>query len=132
VPQLQTVLKYLGAAWMAWLAWKLASAGAMGKDGAGKARPMSFAGAAAFQWVNPKAWVMTVGAVTSYLPHGFALQDVLLMGLIFGIIGLPCVGAWASFGAGMQRVLQQPRSVRLFNFTMAGLLLASLYPVFVE
>jgi threonine/homoserine/homoserine lactone efflux protein len=132
VPQLQIILKYVGAAWMVWLAWKLANAAPMGKDGKSSARPMSFAGAAAFQWVNPKAWVMAVGAVTSYLPHGFALKDVLLLAAIFGAIGTPCVGIWASFGVGMQRVLQQPRAVRIFNFTMAGLLLASLYPVLAE
>lgn len=132
VPQLQVVLKYVGAAWMVWLAWKLANAAPMGKDGKSSSKPMSFIGAAAFQWVNPKAWVMAVGAVTSYLPHGFALKDVLLLALVFGAIGVPCVGIWASFGVGMQRVLQQPRAVRVFNFTMAGLLLASLYPVLVE
>lgn len=132
VPQLQTVLKYVGAAWMVWLAWKLANAAPMGKNGANSAKPMSFIGAAAFQWVNPKAWVMSVGAVTSYLPHASELKDVITLALIFGVIGTPCVGIWASFGVGMQRVLQQPRAVRIFNFTMAGLLLASLYPVLVD
>jgi threonine/homoserine/homoserine lactone efflux protein len=132
VPQLQVVLKYVGAAWMVWLAWKLANAAPMGKNGENSANPMSFIGAAAFQWVNPKAWVMSVGAVTSYLPHASELKDVITLAVIFGVIGTPCVGIWASFGVGMQRVLQQPRAVRIFNFTMAGLLLASLYPVLVE
>jgi threonine/homoserine/homoserine lactone efflux protein len=132
VPQLQVVLKYVGAAWMVWLAWKLANAAPMGKNGENSAKPMSFIGAAAFQWVNPKAWVMSVGAVTSYLPHASELKDVITLAVIFGVIGTPCVGIWASFGVGMQRVLQQPRAVRIFNFTMAGLLLASLYPVLVE
>jgi threonine/homoserine/homoserine lactone efflux protein len=132
VPVLQVVLKYLGAAYLAWLAWKLANAKPMGEGSKAVAKPMGFVGAAAFQWLNPKAWMMVVSAVTNYLPHGFHLRDVLIIAAIFIVIGLPCVGAWASFGANMQRVLRDPKSVRIFNLTMAALLLASLYPVLVE
>ena len=86
-------------------------------------------GAAAFQWINPKAWVMAIGAMTTYLPQGFGPRDVALVAAVFFVIGLVCVGAWAGFGVAMRRVLQNPRSVRVFNVVMALLLVATLYPI---
>jgi threonine/homoserine/homoserine lactone efflux protein len=132
VPALQTVLKYVGAAYLLWLAWKLARSVPMAPGEAGATRPMSFFGAAAFQWVNPKAWVMAVSAVTTYLPHAFGVPDVLLLALVFGAVGAPCIAAWASCGVAMRRVLQNPRSVRIFNGGCAALLVASLYPILFE
>lgn len=131
VPVLQTVLKYAGAAYLLWLAWRLARAEPMGSDsgGASTSRPMTFLGAAAFQWVNPKAWVMAVSAVTTYLPAAFGLADAAALAAVFGLVGGPCVAAWAVFGVGMRRVLQNPRSVHVFNLVTAGLLVLSLYPI---
>jgi threonine/homoserine/homoserine lactone efflux protein len=90
---------------------------------------MSFFAAAAFQWVNPKAWVMAIGALTTYLPAGFKVLDVAMLAGVFGLIGIFCVGAWASFGVAMRQVLQDARSVRIFNVVMALALVASLYPI---
>ncbi len=132
VPPLQMVLKYAGAAYLLWMAWQLARSGPMAASDATPPRPMGFFAAAAFQWVNPKAWVMVIGAVTTYLPPAFGVQDVALMALLYGVVGGPCVGAWAAFGLAMRGVLQDPRSVRMFNLVMAALLVASLYPIFAE
>jgi threonine/homoserine/homoserine lactone efflux protein len=130
VPPLQTVLKYGGALYLVWLAWKLARSGPMQDSGAQEAQqPMSFFGAAAFQWINPKAWVMAVGAVTTYLPHAFGLADALLLAAVYGAICAPCVAAWAGCGVALRSVLQNPRSLRMFNLTAAALLVASLYPM---
>ena len=128
-PVLQLILKYGGALYLLWLAWKLANAAPMRTDQAAASRPMGFAGAAAFQWINPKAWVMGVSAMTTYLPQGFGVADVALLSLVFGLIGTVCVGAWALFGVAMRRVLTNPRSVRVFNVVMALLLVATLYPI---
>jgi threonine/homoserine/homoserine lactone efflux protein len=73
VPVLQTILKYGGAIYLLWLAWKLAHAAPMNAGQAGLSKPMGFLNAAAFQWVNPKAWVMSVSALTTYLPQGFQM-----------------------------------------------------------
>ncbi|KQV82942.1 LysE family translocator [Rhizobacter sp. Root1221] len=132
VPALQTVLKYVGAAYLLWLAWKLARAVPVAPGEASATKPMSFFGAAAFQWVNPKAWVMAISALTTYLPHAFGVPDVLLLALVFGAVGAPCIAAWASCGVAMRRVLQNPRSVRIFNGVCAALLVASLYPILFE
>ncbi|MCU6498642.1 LysE family translocator [Rugamonas sp. A1-17] len=129
VPMLQVILKYAGALYLLWLAWKLAHAAPMSAEQAGLSKPMSFFGAAAFQWINPKAWVMAVGALTTYLPPGFTTLDVAMLASVFGLIGIFCVGSWALFGVAMRRVLQDARSVRIFNLVMALLLVGSLYPI---
>jgi threonine/homoserine/homoserine lactone efflux protein len=129
VPMLQLILKYMGALYLLWLAWKLAHAAPMSADQAALSKPMGFWGAAAFQWVNPKAWVMILSAMSTYLPPHAGLADVGLLALVFAVIGIFCVGAWALFGVGMRRFLQDARSVRIFNVAMALLLLASLYPI---
>jgi threonine/homoserine/homoserine lactone efflux protein len=128
-PLLQVILKYVGAIYLLWLAWKLAHAAPMSSEQASLSKPMGFLGAAAFQWINPKAWVMSLSALTTYLPQGFKVGDVALLASVFGVIGIFCVGAWALFGVAMRRVLQDPRSVRIFNVIMALLLVATLYPM---
>jgi len=128
-PMLQVILKYAGALYLLWLAWKLAHAAPMSAEQAGLSKPMSFFGAAAFQWINPKAWVMAVGALTTYLPPGFKALDVAMLAGVFGLIGIFCVGSWALFGVAMRQVLQDARSVRIFNVVMALLLVGSLYPI---
>jgi threonine/homoserine/homoserine lactone efflux protein len=129
VPMLQTILKYGGAIYLLWLAWKLAHAAPMSGEQAALSKPMTFFGAAAFQWINPKAWVMALSALTTYLPQGFTVIDAAMLAGVFGLIGVFCVGAWAMFGVAMRRVLQDPRSVRIFNIVMALLLVATLYPM---
>ncbi|MCX8520370.1 MAG: LysE family translocator, partial [Rhodoferax sp.] len=91
--------------------------------------PWGFWKAAAFQWLNPKAWVMCVTAMTAYLPVGASLAQVALLPLLFMVIGLPAVGSWAAFGSAMRRFLQDPVKRRVFNVSMALALLASLYPL---
>jgi threonine/homoserine/homoserine lactone efflux protein len=130
-PMLQVMLKYAGAVYLLWLAWKLAHAAPMSAEQAAISKPMSFLGAAAFQWVNPKGWVMAVSALTTYLPPGFKVGDVALLAGVFGVIGIFCVGSWAMFGVAMRRVLQDARSVRIFNVVMALALVATLYPILI-
>ena len=132
VPMLQLILKYAGAIYLLWLAWKLAHAAPMSAEQAAQSKPMGFFGAAAFQWINPKAWVMSISALTTYLPQRFAIGDLLLLTGLFCVIGLVCVGCWALFGVAMRRLLQDPRSVRIFNVVMALLLVATLYPILVS
>ncbi len=122
-------LRYVGGAYMLWLAWKLATSTAAPGDIASDAKPLGFWGAAAFQWVNPKAWVMCMTAMTAYLPVDASLAQVLLLGGLFLALGLPCVGSWAAFGSGMRRFLQDPVKLRLFNRSMALALVASLVPM---
>lgn len=132
IPQLETVLRYVGTAYLLWLAWKIANSGPVGEGKASGAKPMSFWAAAAFQWVNPKAWFMAISAITTYASSaagGSKLSQVVLVVIIFGTINFPLVACWGLFGSAMRRFLQDPKILKIFNVTMAILLVASLYPI---
>lgn len=130
-PMADLVLRGVSVAYMLWLAWKIARAGGPGEgpdqERAG-ARPMSFLAAAAFQWVNPKAWAMALGAIALYAPDQ-SLAALALVAGVFGLVNLPTVSLWAAAGQGLRRVLTSPARLRGFNWSMAGLLVASLLPV---
>ena len=133
-PVLQTILKYAGVAYLIYLAWAIAMSEppSADQDKRREGRPMTFWGAAMFQWVNAKGWVMVIGTITAYAaiaayPWNIAIQVGL--SLILGI--LSCT-AWALFGTALRPILTSRRAVRAFNIVMAVLLLASLYPVFMD
>jgi threonine/homoserine/homoserine lactone efflux protein len=132
-PILQTILKYIGVAYLVYLAAAIALAEPSSPEsGDGRGRPMTFWGAAMFQWVNAKGWVMVIGTITAYaaiaaFPWNIAIQVTL--SLILGT--LSCI-AWALFGTALRPILTSRVAVRAFNIVMAILLLASLYPVFMD
>ncbi|KIC12074.1 membrane protein [Leisingera sp. ANG-M1] len=126
-PVSYTVLKAVSVVYLLWLAWKIANAAPVEAKGGG-GTPMTFLQAAAFQWVNPKAWAMALTAISAYTPDQ-TLTAILLVGVIFGAINLPSVGSWTVLGQQMARFLTSRRRLTLFNWTMAVLLVASLYPV---
>jgi threonine/homoserine/homoserine lactone efflux protein len=128
-PMLYAALSYAGAAYMLYLAWKIAMTRTMG-EGKAASRPMSFLQAAAFQWVNPKAWVMAVTAITTYSVPTAYVFSVLVLTFMFMAMAVPGCSAWILFGAGVRRWLEDPKRLRLFNITMAVLLVLSLVPAF--
>jgi threonine/homoserine/homoserine lactone efflux protein len=124
-PTLETALEIASVLYLLWLAWKIATA--TPKEGTGGGKPLTVLQAAAFQWVNPKAWAMALGAMTLYA--GDSAWGVLAVALTFFAVGLPCNSLWAALGQEMRRVLTSPARLRAFNWTMAGLLVLSLVPV---
>ena len=113
--------------YLGWLAYKIANAAA--PQAAGETgKPITFLQAAAFQWVNPKAWTMALTAITLYAPDQ-SFQAILLVALVFGAINLPSVSVWTLMGQQMQRYLTNATRLKIFNYTMAALLLLSLYPL---
>jgi threonine/homoserine/homoserine lactone efflux protein len=130
-PRAQTVMRWVGVAWLLFLAWQIATAGA---PGAGKARPpLGFLGGAMFQWVNPKAWLLMLGVATTWIsPAGPLVPQVGIMAVLFFVFGLPCLLFWAALGAGAARLLSHPGWLRAFNVAMAILLVASMVPVVLE
>ena len=130
-PVLYTVLRYVGGTYMLYLAWKIfRSQPAAPTDGhAAVAKPMGFIAAAAFQWVNPKVWVMALGSITTYLPAQHTPWQLLGLVGLMGVINMPTTSTWALFGSSMRRHLQEPRFLRIFNTAAALALVASLYPL---
>ena len=124
-------MRWAGAAYLVWLAWRIANSGAL-RERAAAARPLGALGAAAFQWINPKGWVMAVSALTTYAVSPNYGLSVIVVAATFLLIGFPCSGIWLLFGASMRRFLADPRRARPFNFAMAALLIASIAPVFWE
>ena len=120
-------LKTVSVMYLLFLAWKIANAAPV-QTAQGKGMPMTFLQAAAFQWVNPKAWSMALTAVTVYTADT-TLPAIALVALVFGAINLPSVSAWTLLGQQMSRLLTNATRLRAFNRSMAVLLVASLYPV---
>lgn len=125
-PLVMTGLKVGGIAFLLWLAWKIATA----KPGKGmtNGNVVGFWQAAAFQWVNPKSWLIATSAVGAYLQTGGvgALGQALWLSSLFITAALPSSFVWLAFGAGMQRFLQTEQAARRFNIAMGALLAASI------
>ena len=131
-PALYTVLRYVGAAYLLYLAWQIATAGPMEEGGPERSRPITFLQGAAFQWVNPKGWVMAVGAVSTYAAVATFPGNVLLITFLFGTLGILSSATWLGFGTSLRQLLKSPRTVRAVNIGMAVLLVASLWPIFAD
>ncbi|MBR2658089.1 MAG: LysE family translocator [Loktanella sp.] len=130
-PALNLILKVLSTAYMLWLAWKIANAvPPEAKEVTGK--PFTFLQAAAFQWVNPKAWFMAITAISAYAPQDRNIAiGALIVAAAFAATNLPAVTIWAWIGVQVRRWLGTARRLRVFNVTMAVLLVGSLWPMLV-
>ncbi|MEM7318336.1 MAG: LysE family translocator [Pseudomonadota bacterium] len=126
-PLSYTVLKAFSVLYLLFLAWKIAHA-APAKAEAVAGVPLTFLQAAAFQWVNPKAWAMALTAITAYAPDQ-TIRAIVIVALAFGATNLPSVSVWTVLGQQMARLLTNPRRLVVFNWTMALLLVGSIYPV---
>lgn len=126
-PMSLTLLKWTSIAYLVWLAWKLANAAAP-KGGARAGKPLGFLGAALFQWVNPKAWTLAIATISAYLPDP-APGPALIAASVFMLVSIPANLLWAKLGEGLAHLLADPRRLRAFNWGMACLLLASLWPI---
>jgi threonine/homoserine/homoserine lactone efflux protein len=130
-PLLLPAFRWAGAAWLAVLAWQIASAPPPGEGG--RRRVLGFFGAAAFQWINPKAWLIAAAAAGEYLLPDRPLPTQLArIFVVFLLVGMPCLLVWAALGSGAGRLLHSPARLRAFNVAMALLLVASLVPVLIE
>jgi threonine/homoserine/homoserine lactone efflux protein len=124
-PLVLTIVKWCGAVVLCWLAWKIATARSAG--GGTDARPVGFFGAAAFQWVNAKSWLVCASAAGTFLDRGAgsALGQSAAFGLLFLVACLPSCFPWLAFGAVLQRFLRSERAFRIFSGAMGALLAAS-------
>jgi threonine/homoserine/homoserine lactone efflux protein len=126
---LQYALKIVGAAYMLWLAWKVANARPADDELDGSARPLTFLQAAAFQLVNPKAWVIAISAIAIYVRPSHWLVDFAVLLAVFGLFTVLSTATWTGFGVALRGLLRNPRHARIFNLVMAVLLVASIAPM---
>jgi threonine/homoserine/homoserine lactone efflux protein len=117
---LRLELVLAGCSYLLWLAWR--QAGASQPGGGRDARPLGFVGAALFQWVNPKAWMMVLNTAILFLPRGGGWGAALSLALMCVLVNFPCIALWAAVGDRLRYRLHEPRALRLFNYMMASLL----------
>jgi threonine/homoserine/homoserine lactone efflux protein len=131
-PVLQTILKYAGAAYLIYLAAVIAMAEPVAPGQDNRRGPMTFWGGAIFQWVNVKGWVMVIGTITAYAGIARFPWNIILQVAVNLVLGVAATSAWTLSGSSLRGFLTSPGAVRAFNIVMAALLLASLYPVFMD
>lgn len=124
-PAVETVISWLGCGVMLALAARMALTSGGARRGAVAKKPLSFLTVAAFQWVNPKAWAMSVGAAASFASGLSPLRDAAVIALVFALVGGTSASTWAATGTAIGRLLGTGWRLRAFNLTMAGLLALS-------
>ena len=131
-PLLYTVMKYASLLYLVYLAWRIATAEKV-KAAQAAPRPMSFLQGAAFQWINPKGWIIALSAMTAFTTRGLdTWVQVLVITVVLAIVGVASTSTWAVFGTVISRYLTTPRRRTAFNWTMAALLIMSIIPVLLE
>lgn len=128
-PPLHVALKVIGGAYLLYLAWKIGTSRTMGSAKETRAEPMTFMQAALFQWVNPKAWVIGVGAMAIYTNPAQPLWSVIIIAMAFSAVNLPSISSWTVFGVALRGFLADPMRLKWFNITMGVLLAATLWPM---
>ena len=128
---LKISLKILGSAYMLYLAWQILFSTSNPKSEK-VAKPLSFFQAVMFQWVNPKAWLMAIGAISIFSLMANSIYNAIAISSIFLLIGLPCIGSWLLFGASLQRFIKNERHQKWFNRVMAVCLIASIAMVIID
>lgn len=126
-PLSYTLLKIGSVAYLVYLAWKIANA-APPRDAEASGKPLTFLQSAAFQWVNPKAWSMALSAITLYAT-GRDLASVLWVAGVYVVVSSISTTSWTLLGQQLRRLLKNQTRLRIFNWLMAALLIATLIPV---
>ena len=128
-PALHVVLKVIGGTYLLFLAYKIATARSLADRSGGSDAPLTFLAAAAFQWVNPKAWVLSITAMSIYVDPRNPFGSVLLIAAAFALVNLPSISSWAAFGVVLRKFLADPVRLKWFNIAMGGLLVLTLIPL---
>lgn len=133
-PVIFTVLKVVGISYLFWMAWRIAnSKGEIDTKNSQSSKPFTFLQAASFQWVNPKAWFMAITTTVSFVTNPkIGFMQVLVISFIFMICGFISTNTWTLGGVYLKKFIKNTLHVRIFNITMALLIIASVLPVIFE
>lgn len=118
-------LRIIGIIVLLWMAWKIANAG-QPSDQMGKSRPFTFLESAAFQWVNPKGWIMVISISSQFVNPENISSSAVIIAIVFVFCGFSSASAWTLFGTAMKRWLTTELRAKLFNWSMAALLVLSI------
>jgi threonine/homoserine/homoserine lactone efflux protein len=129
LPALHLGLKIGGSAYLLYLAWRIAMSRGLSGGDAAAVRPLTFLESAAFQWINPKAWVVAMTTMAIYTSPQAPFLSVLVISIAFALVNLPSVSSWAGFGVVLRGFLADPLRLKWFNITMGLLLAATLWPM---
>jgi threonine/homoserine/homoserine lactone efflux protein len=123
-PAIQSVLRWVGAAYLVYLGWRILRSGEA--QDAQSRKPLTALEAAGFQFLNPKAWMMTLTAAAMFLPRelGVLTASSYMVG-IMAVTNLPCITVWALFGSSMRGFLARPAGRMTFNIVLSLALVAT-------
>lgn len=127
MPILHTVLGVIGAGYILWLSWRIATSGPLQISEDGRP-PMGLVAGAAFQWINPKAWALSISASATYIPVENHVLNLSLAGAMLAVLSILCVGVWAVGGVALRHVLTRPNYSLAFNISMSVILILSTMP----
>ena len=128
-PTLLSVLKVGGVIYMLWLAFKIATAVPSQDDSETASKPLNFIQAFGFQWINPKAWIMAITALSSYTLASHYWVGLACVVGTFLFTGITSASTWAGFGAVLKKWLTHPQWFRPINYALSASLLLSLVPM---
>lgn len=128
-PALHFALKIAGGAYLLYLAWRIAMSRSLGDRKGEDGRPMTFLEAAAFQWINPKAWMIAITGMAVYTDPQAPLVSMLVVAVAFAAVNLPSVSTWAAFGSALRGFLADPARLKWFNIAMGLVLALTLWPM---
>jgi threonine/homoserine/homoserine lactone efflux protein len=135
-PALHSIIKVLGVVYLLYLAWKIAASSPASLNSSSSkpsSSPLTFMQSALFQWINPKAWIMATGAIATYTTATDDLfWQVMIISGVFFMMAIPCVGIWLFFGVALKQYLTSAWHQKVFNVSMAVLLVISIIPVLSE
>ncbi|WP_051205971.1 LysE family translocator [Oceanospirillum maris] len=127
-PVLHTILKFIGGAYLIWLAIKILRSPAHQQTAVEDEQPISFIQMALFQYLNPKAWVMTLSMVSAFSIAGEAYWSSVLMIILVAFVVMNMTqNAWAGFGSMIGHLLTSDKNRMRFNMLMATLTTLSVY-----
>ena len=133
-PMILDILKIVGILYLVWMAYKIANNKSTYdlKDDQ-KSEPFTFLQAALFQWVNPKAWIMAISSISIFVkPDVDSLMQIVLIALIFLLSAIVSCNTWVIGGVALKKIIKSEKSIRIFNISMAILLVVSVLPIIFE
>ncbi|MBF7687405.1 LysE family translocator [Acinetobacter sp. EC24] len=125
-------IKIIGIVYLLYLSYQLIKSSHLNISSSTVYSPFTFMQAAVFQWINPKAWIMAIGAISTYTSANSSIMSILFLGFIYCIINIPSTSVWAYIGSHLQKIIHRPKHLKLFNLIMASLLIISIINPMIE